>query len=303
MTDNLSSDDRAGPSVLQRLRADWLTWLETSKIYRLLRITESIGIILAVIALIYDFSGRQESRVVASWQLLTTRAPGNSGKVQALENLNRAGIVLVGLDLSPPQPDQPGVYLVGVRLASADLSESNFSGADISGGDFRQANLTKAKLSNVRGQQVLMTRALLEDADLSGSSFDHAKMDHIGVAKDFILKTKIAVGHTTFQQTDFSDSFLTLDGPDLLLRDSNVSGACLYGIGNGNFATKAEAGSVGQVWALNSHPAKGLPDGVAYFECEKDPTVLGGSWREHLDMAGCTPKEAKVARNDHCTAE
>ena len=57
---------------------------------------EPWGIIFAVMALIvsiaqftYEFNDRVEEREVRAWQLLTTKASGNSGKITALQHLNR----------------------------------------------------------------------------------------------------------------------------------------------------------------------------------------------------------------------
>jgi len=52
------------------------------------RRVEPWGIMLALIAFALDYTDRVEERTVRAWQLLTTLAPGNSGKGPALEYLN-----------------------------------------------------------------------------------------------------------------------------------------------------------------------------------------------------------------------
>ena len=49
----------------------------------------AVGLFMALITFWIDYSDRVEERTVRAWQLHTTRAPGNSGKREALEYLNR----------------------------------------------------------------------------------------------------------------------------------------------------------------------------------------------------------------------
>ncbi len=139
---------------------------------------EPWGVLVAIVAFLVsvaafwgDYSDRIEERTVRAWQLLTTRAPGNSGKGAALEYLNRedglfcaAGLFgaldrvcliqlktftpLVGIDLSPPDDGGSGAYLVGVNLTGANLSGAYLTVADLSGADLSGTNLTKADLSD-----------------------------------------------------------------------------------------------------------------------------------------------------------
>lgn len=52
------------------------------------RIFELLAITFALIAFFNDLNYRQEERIARAWQLLTTKATGNSGKIEALEYLN-----------------------------------------------------------------------------------------------------------------------------------------------------------------------------------------------------------------------
>jgi hypothetical protein len=67
-----------------------------SRMHRTVQEIEPWGILIAVVALVLslasiwiDYADRVEERTVRAWQLLTTRAPGNSGKIAALQYLNR----------------------------------------------------------------------------------------------------------------------------------------------------------------------------------------------------------------------
>ena len=89
----------------------------------------------------FDYSDKVEERTVRAWQLLTTKAPGNSGKKAALQYLNskygwcllracKRRVPLIGIDLSI-DGDNTGAYLLGVDLRDANLLRANLSGADL----------------------------------------------------------------------------------------------------------------------------------------------------------------------------
>ena len=108
--------------------------------------------------LIVDLEDRQTRRIAQAWQLITQYAPGNSGKIQALEYLNSAdchspryptkwelwkscGVMalfvspqqaesLNGIDLSE-KTHSSSVYLLDVDLSGADHVGANLSGVNL----------------------------------------------------------------------------------------------------------------------------------------------------------------------------
>ncbi len=140
-----------------------------------------IGLFLSLIAFSVDYRDRVEERTVRAWQLLTTKAPRNSGKKEALQYLNKVeGLFcdddrclitlkertpLIGIDLSVPE-EQFGVYLRGINLSDADLIETNLSGTYLSAANLKGANLTAANLS----------QAYLNQADLRGANLKYAAL-------------------------------------------------------------------------------------------------------------------------------
>ena len=122
-----------------------------------------LALFLSFIALRGDLEDRMETREVQAWQLLLTKAPGNSGKREALEYLNKehdgglclGGLCLlwppktrtplVGIDLSLPNKTEPRgystvnfapeTYLREVQLPNADLSFANLEYAELYGAD------------------------------------------------------------------------------------------------------------------------------------------------------------------------
>ena len=109
------------------------------------RVLEGIAIIITIFitpaALYFQYQSLQEQKILGAWQLITTKAEGNSGKIQALEFLNSKGVPLVGVDLS-------NAYLRGVNLKGANFEGANFTGASLIRAHFEGANFTGADLYN-----------------------------------------------------------------------------------------------------------------------------------------------------------
>jgi uncharacterized protein YjbI with pentapeptide repeats len=202
--------------------------------HRAVKEIEPWGILLAVVVLVLslvafwiDYRDRVEERTVRAWQLLTTRAPGNSGKTAALEYLNRedglfcdadgclltlkSRTPLFGIDLSrSDEPGIPGAYLPGVRLPGADLrfanlgsawlSNSDLRGADLRGADLSDSDLSGADLrgANLRGLNLsgaLMRGANLSGADLSGANLRFATL----------IGADLSGSHLTFARLHFAN--------------------------------------------------------------------------------------------------
>jgi Pentapeptide repeats (8 copies) len=157
---------------------------------RVLKGLERWGIPLALGALLMslvtycsDYIDRVEERRVQAWQLLLATAPGNSGKREALEYLNKDVTLLWIIPLKPRTEltgiklgaysgkDQSGawvggVYLRGVQLPSANLRSAQLNGADLTGANLSDTDLGGADLQG----------AILEDAHLKGSVLSGADL-------------------------------------------------------------------------------------------------------------------------------
>lgn len=142
------------------------------------------ALVLAVLQFWVDYQDRVSERVVRAWALVTTSAPGNSGKREALEYLNRedgllcfdwlgegcalvlkSRTMLVGIDLSSSHPgEEGGVYLQEVHLPRAHLR----------GAHLRRANLLKADLRGTFLHKANLSGAVFSAADLSGADLSGA---------------------------------------------------------------------------------------------------------------------------------
>lgn len=209
--------------------------------HRLLRGVEIFALItvfLTVYATFVDLGGRQEQRITQAWQLITTKAPGNSGKAQALGYLNsedwrsrwirglessfgesvvrsnvlymlldngiiprKKKISLTGIDVSSFGAP---AYLVGSKLQNSILREAVLLGADLERADLQSADLW---MTNLKG-------ASLYSANLS----------------------KAQALQTNFQDAEFSlvlyDSRVVLqaDLRGIQVTDANFNGSVLAGI-------------------------------------------------------------------------
>ncbi len=184
-----------------------------------------MGILLAVFALSYDIynrridlhiaeEDRRQARIVSAWQLLTTKAPGNSGKAEALEYLNKLNVPLIGIDLSTESGT--GVYVGSLKLPGAYLYGTNFSAAFMQGADLHRSDLT----------EVIFRDADLMDADLSMAQMQNANFENA-------MMWRTDLNGAIIINTDLSSAKLQLanmSGVNLFssnLDNANLSGANL----------------------------------------------------------------------------
>ena len=153
---------------------EWIAYVLSH--WSFLEVLEYLGSFSVLIAVIFYFKeapDRVKQKHYQAWQVINTAQGkgGSGGRIEALEELNRDGIPLIGVDLSH-------AFLQGVRLESAQLSR-----ADLSGADARQSTLDRSDLSfsnlqsaNLRGSHLRNTS--LEEADLSESDLNAADLSN-----------------------------------------------------------------------------------------------------------------------------
>ena len=173
-----------------------------TRLHRRVTLIEPWGILVTVVALVLtvvqfwiEYEDRVNERVVRAWTLVTAAAPGNSGKREALEYLNREDglfcfeslwkecpivlkrrAMLVGIDLSTSRLGGDGVFLVGANLSGAVLSSANLSGATLIAADLTGALLINANLSGAVLSSANLTEATLARANLSGARLFKANL-------------------------------------------------------------------------------------------------------------------------------
>jgi hypothetical protein len=201
----------------------WLAyWLSGWAFLEVLEYVGTLSILFAVITYFSESGDRVKQKHYQAWQVINTAAGkgGSGGRIDALEELNKDGVPLVGVDASD-------AFLQNIDLKGANLVRANFSSSDIRGGIFESARLDSANFAS---------------ANVRNGSFRNAKIDGV-TFQDADLNGVDLSG------ADLSDS--NLSGVDLRnadLRDikwqsiANIKSANIYGTKN------ASADFVG--WAL-----------------------------------------------------
>lgn len=143
----------------------------------------------------YQARGDREAEGIArNWAILTTPAPGNSGKKQAIEYLVSRGEPLQNIDLScarwggeKTRKDKDGkdetycdrgTYLVGLSIGDmgAILNGANLYQANLSWADLTSANLTWADLSGANLSGAELMSVSMNGTNLSGADFTDAEI-------------------------------------------------------------------------------------------------------------------------------
>jgi len=175
-----------------------------------------------------EHTNRIDERRVRAWQLVTTSAPGNSGKISALEYLLSIGEPLNGIDLSV-KTGKEGTYLRRVRLSDAELVSANFSGADLRRANLSGANLGKANLSDADLEEAILSNATLlntifAETKLEGANLSGAKglnQDQLETAcgnKETILPENLEIKTCKVVEDD-NLFYIDIDDSENLARD------------------------------------------------------------------------------------
>lgn len=157
---------------------EWIAFLLSN--WSFLEVLEYLGSFSVLIAVIFYFTesgDRIKQRHYQAWQVINTAQGkgGSGGRIDALQELNKDKVPLVGVDVS-------SAFLQGVKLEHANLLRADFSAADLRGSDLKNADLTYADLrsANLRDsslEEISFTNANLSETDLVGSNLAGAKLD------------------------------------------------------------------------------------------------------------------------------
>jgi hypothetical protein len=155
----------------------WLVyWLSGWAFLETLEYVGTLSILFAVISYFAESGDRLKQKHYQAWQVINTAQGkgGSGGRIEALEELNKDGVPLVGVDASD-------AFLQNLDLTGANLVRSNFSGADIRGGNFKSARLdssdfTSANVRNGSFEKARLQGVSLQEADLNGATFREADL-------------------------------------------------------------------------------------------------------------------------------
>ncbi len=155
--------------------SEWVSWALGNWVF--LEVLEHLGVFSVLIAVIFYFAdsgNRVKQKHYQAWQVINTAQGkgGSGGRIEALRDLNRDRVPLIGIDLG-------GAFLQGLRLDEARLARSDLRNADLRESSFQHADLTTANLrganfrwSNLR--RTILRNATLDEADLSNADLGGA---------------------------------------------------------------------------------------------------------------------------------
>jgi Pentapeptide repeats (8 copies) len=153
----------------------WLAyWLSGWAFLEVLEYFGTLSLLIAVVSYFAESKDRIKQKHYQAWQVINSAQGkgGSGGRIDALEELHKDGVPLVGLDVSD-------AFLQEVDLKGANLVRASFRSADIRGGSFAGSqlefsDLTSANLRNANLQRADLRNANLEDADLFGADLRKA---------------------------------------------------------------------------------------------------------------------------------
>ena len=131
----------------------------------------------------------EQNAIARAWEIVGRKVSGNSGKIEALEFLNKRGTPLIGIDLSA-KTHGGSVWLRGVDLSGANLSDTNLLEAILFDANLSHANLFRANLSHANLSQADLCGATLYLALLDAADFRQSTIDKTTNFGGVVLKDK-----------------------------------------------------------------------------------------------------------------
>ena len=162
----------------------WLSyWLSGWAFLEVLESLGTLSLLLAAISYFSESGDRVKQKHYQAWQVINSAQAkgGSGGRIDALEELHKDGVPLVGVDVS-------GAFLQGIDLSGANLLRANFRAADVRGGKFNGAqmeyiDLASANFRDATLQKADLRNATLQDADLTGANLSEADLEGADLSK------------------------------------------------------------------------------------------------------------------------
>jgi Pentapeptide repeats (8 copies) len=182
----------------------WLAyWLSGWAFLEVLESFGTLSLLIAVVSYFGESKDRIKQKHYQAWQVINSAQGkgGSGGRIDALEELHRDGVPLVGVDVSDAflqqvdlngakllranfrSADIRGGSLVGSELEFADLTSANLRNADLQNADLQNANLEDADLFEVDLRQADLSGAHLNKADLRNADLRGAQWEEIADVK------------------------------------------------------------------------------------------------------------------------
>jgi uncharacterized protein YjbI with pentapeptide repeats len=200
-------EDWRPPFKVFQWGCEWASyWLSRVALLEVLEYIGKLGILLAAIAYIYPGCDERKqaaedltkSKHYVAWQTLNSAVgkSGNAGRVDALMDLNKDGVSLIGLDISNVTFER------NLILTNAQLEYAKLDGSQINGSDFSDAIMWNVVLANATCSCVRFRNANLDNANVTNATF---------IGCDFSSSSLFALNcsNTTFKFCNFVNSHIS----------------------------------------------------------------------------------------------
>jgi uncharacterized protein YjbI with pentapeptide repeats len=196
-----------------------------------------LAVLVAVISYFTESGSRRKATHYQAWQVISAAQgkPGSGGRRDALQDLNRDRIPLVGVDISKaylPELNLEDAELRDADLTRAKLKDAILSRADLTGANLAEAVLEDANLPGARLTRANLTRACLWKADLTDANLPEANLAGADLTNATLLRADFA--DANLSRAKLIDAnlveavFIRADLVEADLTDANLPGAQLY---------------------------------------------------------------------------
>ncbi|MBV9302974.1 MAG: pentapeptide repeat-containing protein [Acidobacteriaceae bacterium] len=173
---------------------EWVAWALSN--WAFIEVLDRLGSFSVLVAVIFYFVGanaRIRQAHYQAWQVINTAQGkgGSGGRIEALEQLNRDHVSLIGVDVS-------GAFLQHVQLNGARLSRCNLNSADLRESSFQNADLEDSDLRSTNFRNGNLEGAILRRSDLDASDFSEANLSKADL-------TGTDLSDADFRYTDLRD--------------------------------------------------------------------------------------------------
>src|SRR5271166_3171297 len=187
------------PFLAVEWSCEWLAFVLSR--WSFLAVLEYLGGFSILVAVIFYFSesgDRLKQKHYQAWQVINTAQGkgGSGGRIEALQELDRDGVPLVGVDVS-------GAFLQGIRLPRAHLLRADLNAIDARNSDFQAADFTNANLHAGNFRESNLSGANFQDADLSEADFCSANLN--GTVLDGATLDAADLGNSDFGKVKWQD--------------------------------------------------------------------------------------------------
>ena len=164
---------------------EWCAWgLGGWVLLEVLKYLSTFSVLVAVILYFSESGARVQQRHYQAWQVINTAQGkgGNGGRIDAMQELNKDGVSLVGIQASD------NAFLLGIHLQGAQIDRCDMDSSDLRKSVFDRATMTFCYLqsANFRGASLVnadLTDADLSDADLMGANLTGANLSRTDLSR------------------------------------------------------------------------------------------------------------------------